>query len=173
MISEVVIFVVLYFILVKGTLKQKSLNVEECGHEIRNEFHRSKKSRGAQAIIIATQDRTSNVAVTYERSVSTCTAGSDTIPWLVQLFCGSTITRSVRNEELATWEETRGCAKGSERKQLGEGKIAFAYRKFSLSPTVYQRCIMLKTLQKITSDSEFTAYLVDVAEAFDKTSKSR
>ena len=42
-------------------------------------------------------------------------------------------------------------------------------RKFSLSPTVYQRCIMLKTLQKITSDSEFTAYLVEEAKAFDKT----
>ena len=68
-----------------------------------------------------------------------------------------------------------GARKGSERKQLGEGKRAFAYRKFSLSPTVYvyQRCIMLKTLQKITSDSEFTAYLVDVAEAFDNTSQSR
>ena len=66
-----------------------------------------------------------------------------------------------------------GARKGSERKQLGEGKRAFAYGKFSLSPTVYQRCIMLKTLQKITSDSKFTAYLVDVAEAFDKTSQSR
>ena len=32
---------------------------------------------------------------------------------------------------------------------------------------------MLKALQKITSDSEFTAYLVDVAEAFDKTSQYR
>ena len=63
--------------------------------------------------------------------------------------------------------------KGSERKQLGEGKRAFAYGKFGLSPTVYQRCIMLRTLQKITTDSEFTAYLVDVAEAFDKTSQSR
>ena len=57
------------------------------------------KSRGTQAIIIATQDRTSYVAVTYERSVST--AGSDAIPRLVQLLCGSTITRSVRDEELA------------------------------------------------------------------------
>ena len=68
-----------------------------------------------------------------------------------------------------------GAQEGSERKQLGEGKRAFAYEygKFSLSPTVYQRCIMLRTLQKITSDSEFTAYLVDVAEAFDKTSQSR
>ena len=47
-----------------------------------------------------------------------------------------------------------GARKGSERKQLGE---AFAYGKFGLSPTVYQRCIMLKSLQKITSDSEFTA----------------
>ena len=84
----------------KGALKRKSLNVEECGHEIRNEFHWSQKSRGAQAIIIATQDRTSNVAVTYERSVST--AGSDAIPRLVQLLCGSTITRSLRDEELAT-----------------------------------------------------------------------
>ena len=44
--------------------------MEECGHEIRNEFHWSQKSRGAQAIIIATQDGTSNVAVTYKRSVS-------------------------------------------------------------------------------------------------------
>ena len=44
---------------------------------------------------------------------------------------------------------------------------------FSLSPTVYQQCIMLKTLQKITSDSKFTAYLVNVTEAFDKTSQSR
>ena len=60
-------------------------------------------------IVIATQNRTSYVAVTYERSVST--AGSDTIPRLVQLLCGSTITRSVRDEELATWEETRGCAR--------------------------------------------------------------
>ena len=49
------------------------------------------------------------LAVTYERSVST--AGSDAIPRLVQLLCGSTITKSVRDEELATWEETRGCAK--------------------------------------------------------------
>ena len=31
---------------------------------------------------------------------------------------------------------------------------------------------MLKTLQNITSDREFTAYLVDVAEAFDKTSQT-
>ena len=54
-------------------------------------------------------DCTSNVAVTYERSVST--TGSDAIPRLVQLLCSSTITRSVRDEELATWEETRGCAK--------------------------------------------------------------
>ena len=69
--------------------------MEECGHEIKNEFHWSQKSRGAQAIIIATQDRTSNVAVTYEGSVST--AGSDAIPRLVQLLCGSTITRSVRD----------------------------------------------------------------------------
>ena len=30
-----------------------------------------------------------------------------------------------------------GARKGSERKQLGEGKRAFAYGKFSLSPTVY------------------------------------
>ena len=67
-----------------------------------------------------------------------------------------------------------GARKGSERRQLGEARRkAFAYGKFSLSPTVYQRCIMLKTLQKITSDSEFTAYLVYVAEAFDKTSQSR
>ena len=64
---------------------------------------------------------------TYKRSVST--AGSDAIRRLVQLLCGSTITRGVR----------------------------------------YQRCIMLKTLQKITSDSEFTAYLVDVAEDFQVT----
>ena len=56
-----------------------------------------------------------------------------------------------------------GARKGSERKQLGEGKRGFSYRKFSLSHTVYQRCIMPKTLQKITSDSEFTAYLVDEA----------
>ena len=90
----------------KGALKRKSLNVEECGHEIRNEFHWSKNSRGTQAIIIATQDRTSYAAVTYERS-----AGSDAILRLVQLLCGSTITRSVRDEELATWEETRGCAR--------------------------------------------------------------
>ena len=48
-------------------------------------------------------------------------------------------------------------------KDLSEGKRAFAYGKFSLFPTVYQRCIMLKTLQKVTSDSEFTAYLVDEA----------
>ena len=41
-----------------------------------------KKSRGTQAIIIATQDRTSYASVTYERSVST--AGSDAIPQLVQ-----------------------------------------------------------------------------------------
>ena len=41
----------------------------------------SQKSRGTQAIIIATQDRTGYVAVTYERSVST--AGSDAIPRLV------------------------------------------------------------------------------------------
>ena len=71
----------------KGALKRKSLNVEECGHETRNEFHWSQKSHGTQAIIIATQDRTSYVAVTYERSVST--AGSDAIPRLVQLLCGS------------------------------------------------------------------------------------
>ena len=63
----------------------------------------------AQAIIIATQDRTSNVAVTYKRSVST--AGSDAIPRLVQLLYGSTIIRSVRDEELAIWKETRGCAR--------------------------------------------------------------
>ena len=56
-----------------------------------------------KAVIIATQDCTSYVAVTYERSVST--AGSDTIPWLVQLLCGSTITRSVGDDELATWED--------------------------------------------------------------------
>ena len=66
---------------IKGALKRKSLNVEECGHEIRNEFHWSKKSRGTQAVIIAMQDRTSYAAVTYERSVST--AGSDAIPRLV------------------------------------------------------------------------------------------
>ena len=93
-------------LILKGALKRKSLNVKECGHEIRNEFHWFQKSRGTQAIIIATQDRTSNVAVTYERSVSTAA-----IPRLVQLLCGSTITRSVRDEELATWEETRGCTK--------------------------------------------------------------
>ena len=86
-------------------IKRKSLNVEECGHEIINEFHWSQKSRGAQAIIIATQVRTSNVAVTYERTVST--AGSDAIPRLVQLLCRSTITRSVRDEELARNEGVR------------------------------------------------------------------
>ena len=48
------------------------------------------KSCGTQAIIIATQDRTSYVAVTYERSVST--AGADAIPRLVQLLCGLTDT---------------------------------------------------------------------------------
>ena len=48
---------------IKGALKRKSLNVQEFGHEIRNEFHWSPKSRGAQAIIIETQDHTSNVAV--------------------------------------------------------------------------------------------------------------
>ena len=63
-----------------------------------------------------------------------------------------------------------GAREGSEQKQLGEGNFeSVRLRKFSLSPTVYQRCIILKTLQQITSDSEFTAYLVDVAEAFDKT----
>ena len=62
----------------------------------KNEFHCSQKSRGVQAIIITTQDRTSNVAVTYERSVST--AGSDAILRLVQLLYGSTITRSDRDE---------------------------------------------------------------------------
>ena len=64
--------------------KRRYINIkisEECGHEIRNEFHWSQKSRGTQAIIIATQDRTSYVAVTYERSVST--AESDAIPRLV------------------------------------------------------------------------------------------
>ena len=84
---------------------------------------------GTQAIIIATQNRTSHVAVTYERSVST--AGSDAIPRLVQLLCGSTIARSVRDEELATWE---GAPKGSERKQLGEGKRAFAYESLVCLP---------------------------------------
>ena len=54
-----------------------------------------------------------------------------------------------------------GKKRGVHEKDLSEGKRAFAYGKFSLFPTVYQRCIMLKTLQKITSDSEFTAYLVD------------
>ena len=83
--------------------------MEESGHEIRNEFHWSQKSPGMQAIIIVTQDRISNVAVTYERSVNA--AECDTIPQLVQLLCGSTITRSLRDEELATWEETRGCAR--------------------------------------------------------------
>ena len=77
-----------YLHILKGALKRKSLNVEECGHEIRNEFHWSKKSRGTQTTIIATQDRTSYAAVTYEftyeRSVST--AGSDAIPRLVQLL---------------------------------------------------------------------------------------
>ena len=71
--------------------------MEECGHEIRNEFHWSQKSHGAQAIIIAAQNRTSNAAVTYEHSVSA--VGSWAIPRLVQLLCGSTITRSVRDEE--------------------------------------------------------------------------
>ena len=74
--------------------------MEECGHEIRNKFHLSQKSRGAQAIIIATHDSISNVAATYKRSVSA--AGSDAIPRLVQLLCGSSITQSVRDEELAT-----------------------------------------------------------------------
>ena len=50
---------------VKGALKRKLLKVEECDHEIRNEFRWSQKSRGAQAIIIAMQNSTSNVAVTY------------------------------------------------------------------------------------------------------------
>ena len=50
---------------IKGALKRKSLKVEECGHEIRNKFHWSQKSRGAEATIIATQNSTSNVAVTY------------------------------------------------------------------------------------------------------------
>ena len=62
----------------KGALKRKSLNVEECGHEIRNEFHWSQKSRGTQAIIIATQDGTSYVTVTYERSVSTAHPAAST-----------------------------------------------------------------------------------------------
>ena len=66
-------------------------------------------ARRRSYIIIATQDRTSYAAVTYERSVST--AGSDAIPRLVQLLRGSTITRSVRDEELATREETSGCAR--------------------------------------------------------------
>ena len=74
----------LYTCIYTYTLKRKSLNVEGCGHEIRNEFHWSKKSRGTQAIIIAAQDRTSYAAVTYERSVST--AGSDAMPRLVQLL---------------------------------------------------------------------------------------
>ena len=126
--------------------------MEECGHEIRNDFHWSQKSRGTQAIIIATQDRTSYVAVTYERLVST--AGSDAISRLVQLLCGSTISRRVRDEELATWEETRGCAKRICEKEKERSLTE------SLFPTAYQRCIMLKTLQKNTSDSEFTAYLV-------------
>ena len=56
----------LWVLLVKGALKRKSLNVEECGHEIRNEFHWSQNSRGTQAIIIVTQDRISYVAVTYD-----------------------------------------------------------------------------------------------------------
>ena len=56
-----------------------------------------------------------------------------------------------------------GRNEGVREKDLSEGKRAFAYGKFSLFPTVYQRCIMLKTLQKITSDSAFTAYLVDEA----------
>ena len=43
---------------------------EEATYITMNEFHWSQKSRGAQAIIIATQNRTSNVAVTYDRSVS-------------------------------------------------------------------------------------------------------
>ena len=42
---------------------------------------------------------------TSARSVST--AGSDAIPRLVQLLCGSTITRSVRDEELGTNEGVR------------------------------------------------------------------
>ena len=41
------------------------LNVEECGHEIRNEFNWFQKSCSSQSIIIMTQDRTSKVSVTY------------------------------------------------------------------------------------------------------------
>ena len=154
--------------LIKGALKRKSLNVEECGHEIRNEFHWSQKSRGTQAIIITTQDRTSYVAVTYERYPGLTPSSG----WYS--YCAAPRSQGV--SEMKSWlpgNKRGGARKGSERKQLGEGKRAFAYGKFSLSPTVYQRCIMLKTLQKIISDSEFTAYLVDVAEAFDKTSQSR
>ena len=84
-----------------------------------------------------------------------------------------TITRNVRDAELATWKETRGRAGRIWAKAARRRKKSVAYGKFSLSPTVYQCCIMLKTPQNITSDSEFTAYLVDVAEAFDKTSQSR
>ena len=89
-------------------------------------------------------------------------------------YCAAPRSQGV--SEMKSWlpgKKRGGARKGSERKQLGEGKRAFAYGKFSLSPTVYQRCIFLKTLQKITSDREFTAYLVDEARAFDKTSQSR
>ena len=72
-----------------------------------------KKSRGAQAITIATQDRTSNVSVSAVHPDLTPSRG-----YTVQLLCGSTITRSVRDEELATWEGS--AREGSERKQPGE-----------------------------------------------------
>ena len=107
------------------------VSVEECGHEIRNEFHWSQKSRCVQAMTIATRNRTRNVSVTYECSVSA--ARSDAIPRLVlQLMCDSTITQSVRDEELVTWEETRGyarriCAKQARRRKKSIGfRINFA-----------------------------------------------
>ena len=56
-----------------------------------------------------------------------------------------------------------GKKRGVREKDLSERKRAFAYAKFSLFPSAYQRCIMLKALQKITSDSVFTAYLVNEA----------
>ena len=78
-------------------------------------------------------------------------------------YCAAPRSHGV--SEMKSWlpgKKRGGAQKGSERKQAKE-KERSSYGKFSLSPTVYQRCIMLKTLQKITSDSEFTAYLVDEA----------
>ena len=59
------------------------------------------------------------------------------------------------------------------RKQLGEGKRVFAYGKFSLSP---HRVPALYYAEDSPEDQRihmYTAYLVDVAEAFDKISQSR